>query len=113
MHHARRARNKTHAALAGEGDAIAETRHRQISSGEDISFNHVVAPTALRLLEPASRAHILDIGCGTGDFALRLSSIAGQVTGIDSSSKSIALARDVCGARQNVKFVEGPFEDTQ
>src|SRR6266478_467554 len=67
---------KTHADLALEWDQLAEERHRQIASGEDLSFEHVLVPTTLRLLEDANNALVLDIGSGTGDFTARLARIA-------------------------------------
>ncbi len=59
---------KTHAELAREWDQLAEERHRQIASGEDLSFDHIVVPTIWRLFEGADRTVVLDIGSGTGDF---------------------------------------------
>ena len=63
---------KSHAWLAQEWDMVAEERHRQISSGEDLSFEHVIVQTTWRLLEGANHAVVLDIGSGTGEFTRRL-----------------------------------------
>lgn len=62
---------KSHADLAREWDQLAEERHRQIASGEDLSFEYVIVPTTWRLFEGADRAVVLDIGSGTGDFTAR------------------------------------------
>jgi SAM-dependent methyltransferase len=97
--------------LALEWDQLAEERHRQISSGEDISFDHVVVPTIWRLLEGADQSVILDIGSGTGDFTARLARMAGNVIAIEPSRASTALARHVCRDAKNVRFIESSLED--
>ncbi len=102
---------KSHADLARERDQLAEERHRQIASGEDLSFEHVVVPTTWRLFEGADRAVVLDIGCGTGDFTARLARVAAKVIAVEPSRASVALARTVCQATQNVRFVEASLED--
>ncbi|HKB24950.1 MAG TPA: class I SAM-dependent methyltransferase [Methylomirabilota bacterium] len=102
---------KSHADLAREWDQLAEERHRQIESGEDLSFDHVVVPTTWRLFEGADRAVVLDIGSGTGDFTAQLAQVAGRVIAVDPSRASIMLARRVCRAIQNVRFVEASLEE--
>src|SRR5262245_8684655 len=82
---------KKHADLALEWDQLAEERHRQITSGEDLSFEHVVVPTTLRLLDGADAALVLDIGSGTGDFTARLAKVAKQVIGLEPAPTSIAV----------------------
>ena len=103
---------KTHADLALEWDQLAEERHRQIASGEDLSFEHVLVPTTQRLLEDANNALVLDIGSGTGDFTARLARIATRVIGVEPSSVSVALARRICFEARNVRFVQAPLEDS-
>jgi SAM-dependent methyltransferase len=102
---------KRHAELALEWDQLAEERHRQIASGDDLSFDNVVAPESLRLLEGANLTSILDIGSGTGDFTLRLARVAREVTAVEPSRVSVNLARQVCGTVNNVKFIESSLED--
>jgi SAM-dependent methyltransferase len=102
---------KSHADLAREWDQLAEERHRQIVSGNDLRFEHVVVPTTWRLLEGADRAVVLDVGCGKGDFTARLARVVGKVIAVEPSRASVALARRVCHATQNVRFVETPVEE--
>lgn len=102
---------KSHADLAGEWDQLADERHRQISSGEDLSFHHVVVPTTRRLFEGADRSVVLDIGSGTGDFTIQLAQIAGNVIAIDTSKGSMKLARRVCCGVQNVRYIEASLEE--
>jgi SAM-dependent methyltransferase len=102
---------KSHADLAREWDQLAEERHRQIESGEDLSFDHVVVPTTWRLFEGADRAVVLDIGSGTGDFTAQLAQVAGRVIAVDPSRASMVLARGVCRAIQNVRFIEASLEE--
>jgi 2-polyprenyl-3-methyl-5-hydroxy-6-metoxy-1,4-benzoquinol methylase len=57
--------------------------------------------------------HVLDVGCGDGINALLLASRGAQVTGIDISSKSVALASKrarLLGMQDRVRFVCSPLE---
>src|SRR5690348_6160248 len=92
--------------MTREWDQLAEERHRQITSGEDLSFRHVVAPSTLRLLEAANTSVVVDVGCGTGHFTVELARIAKRVIAIDPSGASIEVAKEVCRGHQNVRFVE-------
>ncbi len=102
---------KNHADLAREWDRLAEERHHQIASGDDLSFHHVVIPTTWRLFDGSDRSVVLDIGSGTGDFTLQLARTARRVVAVEPSQVSMALARRVCQGVQNVRYVEAPLED--
>jgi SAM-dependent methyltransferase len=102
---------KNHADLAREWDRLAEERHRQIASGEDLSFHHLVVPTTWRLLEGSDRAVVLDIGAGTGEFTLQLARTAGKVIAVEPSQASMMLARRVCQSVKNVRYVEASLEE--
>jgi arsenite methyltransferase len=56
---------------------------------------------------------VLDVGCGTGSLALRLSPCCAHVHGLDLSSEMIRIARGKAKAAQvtNVTFHVGPFDD--
>lgn len=101
---------KTHADLTLEWDRLAEERHRQITSGEDLSFYHVVTPAALRLLSGRNYNYILDIGSGTGEFTAQLAQLAGKVIAIEPSAASMNIARRVCKNSPNVGYVEATLE---
>ena len=47
---------------------------------------------ALRLFKPQKRMHVLDVGCGTGNFSLKLARLGLKVTGIDVSSDMLHAA---------------------
>jgi SAM-dependent methyltransferase len=102
---------KNLADLAREWDQLAEERHRQIASGEDLSFDHVVVPTTRRLFEGSDGAVVLDIGSGTGDFTVQLAQIAGKVIAVEPSRTSMTLARRVCQGVSNVRYVEASLEE--
>jgi SAM-dependent methyltransferase len=102
---------KTHADLALEWDQLAEERHRQIASGDDLSFEHVVVPTTLRLFDGADATLVLDIGSGTGDFTVRLAQVATRVIGVEPSRTSVAVARASCLEAHNVRFIQAPLEE--
>ncbi|MBX9829803.1 MAG: class I SAM-dependent methyltransferase [Xanthobacteraceae bacterium] len=78
--------------IVAEWDALAPVRHRQISSGNDISYNRVIVPAILRLLESVKPRKVLDVGCGIGALTIRIAE-SSDVVGIDPSGRSIAFAR--------------------
>ena len=62
------------------------------------------------LLEPRPGAHLLDVGCGTGDDVLALADRVrpgGRATGIDASAAMIEEARRRAGSRDDVAFAVG------
>lgn len=62
------------------------------------------------LLDPLPGAHLLDVGCGTGDDVLSLADRVrpgGRATGIDASAAMIDEARRRAGAREDVTFAVG------
>ncbi|MGH1347383.1 MAG: class I SAM-dependent methyltransferase [Nannocystales bacterium] len=59
------------------------------------------------------RGHtVLDIGCGTGSFCLRLAATGAQVHGLDLSDEMIRIARAKAETSENVHFHIGPFDET-
>lgn len=102
--------HKSAVELATEWDRLAVERHRQIAGGQDLSFEHVVVPTAIGLLHSADLTCLLDIGAGTGDFTCRLAKIAKEVIGVEPSSGCVEVARNYCRLA-NVRFVLGTLED--
>jgi SAM-dependent methyltransferase len=104
---------KSLAALTQQWDQLAKERERQLSSGLDISFNKVVAPTALKLLAGADLSLLLDVGAGTGHFAALASPLAGSVIGVEPSGASVEIAKHVCENLQNVRFIQSAVEDVK
>ena len=49
---------------------------------------------AFRLLQPSSEDSILDLGCGTGNFSLKLAREGADVTGIDISDAMLDVANE-------------------
>ena len=47
---------------------------------------------ALRLLDPQSGEHILDVGCGDGSLTERIADVGASVVGIDNSDSMVAAA---------------------
>ena len=101
---------KTHAELVDNWNRLAVERNRQIISGDDISFHHVVTPMALSLLENCNRSTIVEIGSGTGQFTERLATVAGHVLAVEPSTVSLRLAKKNCSDNKNITFFECPIE---
>lgn len=102
---------KTRQALANEWDSIARERDRQISAGEDLSFDLVLVPTMFDLLADADKSFILDIGAGTGHFTAKLAQFADRVIAVEPSLRSLELARANCKSYSTVEFVGGTLEE--
>ena len=107
----RRVWNKSQNQIALEWDSIAELRSKQIRSGKDISYDHVLTPTLLELAKDCDRSSVLDVGCGCGFLTAKLATIAGNVIGIDISDISIRLAEFHCQGLSNASFIRGAVED--
>ena len=103
---------KTHLELIESWDQLARERHRQIQSGDDLSFHHIIVPMALELLDGCEKTVTLEIGSGTGEFTGRLAQISGQVLAAEPSPVSLQLARENCRSHKNVQFFESPIENT-
>lgn len=103
---------KSHEQLAQEWDNLAPERLRQLQNGEDLSFEHVLVPTTLELLDSADRDLVLDVGAGTGVFTSHLARRSGRVLAFEPSTRSVAVARKACRDLSNVTFVEKPLEES-
>lgn len=62
------------------------------------------------LVEPGHT--VLDVGCGTGSFCLRLAPSGAQVHGLDLSDEMIRIARSKVAGTENIQFHVGPFDET-
>lgn len=102
---------KSLAELTQEWDRLAAERHRQISSGEDLSFHHVVVPATWGLFNGSENSTVLDIGSGTGDFTVELARLARKVIAVEPSRANMAIARRVCQRVSNIQFVEAYLEN--
>jgi SAM-dependent methyltransferase len=111
MSKVRRAEPKSIDQLTREWDELAPERDRQLRAGIDLSFEHVLVPVTMRLLEGSDRSVLLDVGSGTGHFALIAADHAGSVLGIEPSGNAVSIARNVCAQRGNVHFVQSTVEE--
>src|SRR5699024_5771676 len=64
---------------------LYDDKHAFVSQyGEDL----------IQLLAPKPEEYILDLGCGTGDIAKKISDLGAKVKGIDRSANMIQKARE-------------------
>jgi 2-polyprenyl-6-hydroxyphenyl methylase/3-demethylubiquinone-9 3-methyltransferase len=56
---------------------------------------------------------VLELGCGYGRVAMRLALVATRVIGIDTSSDSVAMARDLAGSDSNCEFLVMDAQDLE
>lgn len=68
---------------------------------------------ALLAALPADLGHVLDLGCGAGEFTLRLARSANAVLGVDLSDEMLRRARDRCAAIENIVFERRDVLDWQ
>ncbi|MGI5920482.1 MAG: class I SAM-dependent methyltransferase [Syntrophomonadaceae bacterium] len=62
---------------------------------------------AFDMFTPQKGMSILDCGCGTGNFSIKLAEKGAQVTGVDISTEMMAVAGEKARQRGlNIKFVE-------
>ena len=101
---------RTNAEMAEDWNRLAEERHRQITSGDDLSFHHVIVPAALHLLENCDRDYVLDIGSGTGEFTERLAQISRKIVAVEPSQASTEIAKSIWGFNKNIDLIESSIE---
>lgn len=88
-------------------DNNAHKRHQQILDGRDFSFDKVLLPTFIKLLKGIKNVkscNVLDVGCGSGILAYKLSKQVGRIAGIDPSRKSIEIANYEYRKLQKIEF---------
>lgn len=100
--------SKSVSEIASEWDSLAGVRHEQISSGLDITYNHLLRPIIMELVSKLQPITLLDAGCGVGLLTAELSKFAKKVVGVDPSSRSIQFATKC--ARVNVEFYVDTIE---
>jgi SAM-dependent methyltransferase len=105
----RPAPDKTQADIAAEWDKLAPVRRKQIQSGKDLSFKHVLVPCMKELAKTADWSAVLDIGCGTGSLAKKVyNRVEKYLVGVDISSVSIDVARSQLEAYELIRRAEHP-----
>ena len=103
-------------ALVMAFDRAAETYDREFGTNPiGRLFRHAVHERLAALFPPG--AHVLDLGCGTGEDAVFLVGRGVRVTGIDPSPAMVARARArapgghfECRAAEQVEECGGPFD---
>jgi ubiquinone/menaquinone biosynthesis C-methylase UbiE len=99
--------------LALEWDAIAAVRATQLEKGWDVSYDRVLMPTIINLLDIRGTDSLLDVGCGTGVLTAAVAQLVGRVAAVDPSPESIRLAqRHALGAgiEQRISWSTGTVE---
>lgn len=91
-------------AIRAQWDRIAVDRNAQLRSGRDLSFEFVLKPTILELLEGMDCDSILDAGCGSGVLTEILAERARAVVGVDMSHVNIELAEGSSSRPENVEY---------
>jgi ubiquinone/menaquinone biosynthesis C-methylase UbiE len=67
--------------------------------------DEVQTQLAFRLFKPKKGMHVLDVGCGTGNFSIKLAKMGLKVTGIDVSDNMLKVAENKAKAEGlNIDF---------
>ncbi len=86
-------------------NANAEFWDRRMGEGND--FHKVlIEPTQLKLLDIKPGQHILDVACGNGQFARKMSSLRAKVTAVDFSERFVTIARSKSGLDIDYRVVD-------
>lgn len=91
--------------LSHQWDAIAQARNNQLRSGKDLSFQYVLLPTILKLVDASNKDFVLDAGCGSGVLTEQIAKISKQVVGIDMSRINIRIANSSAHRLDNIKYL--------
>jgi SAM-dependent methyltransferase len=94
--------------IISEWDALAPIRRSQITTGKDITYNRVLIPNLVDLVEPLAPSKLLDAGCGIGTLTSRLTAVTKNIVGVDPSGNSIEIARSLNDP--STLFVQGTIE---
>ena len=73
----------------------------------------VATSSRLSILPNREYDNVLDVGCGLGAFARRLTPHARQILGIDISDEAITEARRMSRELTNVRYVQADIYDFQ
>lgn len=74
-------------------DDIAESYDSWYQEKIGSFADKVETELAFRLFKPEKGMKVLDVGCGTGNFSIKLARLGCDVTGIDISERMLQLAR--------------------
>lgn len=97
--------------IRAQWDNIALSRDAQLRSGRDVSYEFVLKPTILKLIQDSDCSSVLDAGCGSGVLTEVLATKAKEVTGIDMSTVSISIANSSSTYPKNVQYVASTIEE--
>jgi ubiquinone/menaquinone biosynthesis C-methylase UbiE len=75
-------------------NGIAEQYDQWYTSPMGSFADRVETELACRLFEPKKGMKVLDVGCGTGNYSIKLAKLGCRVTGADISDKMLVIARD-------------------
>ncbi len=75
-------------------DSEAETYDRWYETPLGKFVDSLETREIISLLHPTKGMHILDAGCGTGNYSIKLARLGCVVTGVDISEKMLAVARN-------------------
>jgi ubiquinone/menaquinone biosynthesis C-methylase UbiE len=93
-------------------DRKADTYDRWYETKLGSFVDKVETELAFDLFDPQSGEKILDVGCGTGNFSLKLARQGCQVTGVDLSEAMLAKARKkVSAAGREIDFYHQDIKD--
>lgn len=78
--------------LEAEWNKLAPIRNKQIGNQTDLSYQYVLKPEIINIVQSIDPSSIIDVGCGTGYLTRELTDHSSRVTAIDISERNIYYA---------------------
>lgn len=101
----------TSTGLQTSWDHVAGWYDRLVGEGRSDHHENVIVPGTLRLVRPARELRVLDLACGEGLLARRMTELGVEVVGVDASPKLVEAARRAVrrgpSGAQNARFEVG------
>lgn len=86
-------------------DGLAKDYDKWYKNGIGMFADRTETRLALELFSPRKGQNVLDVGCGTGNFSLKIAQMGCEVTGVDISAEMLKVAKKKsAGIEPKIRF---------